>query len=269
MKSSLVCISGVRGYEKDGVAYLHIEDVARGLGFTYSAASGNEVVRWNRVEEYLSDFGFVATSGDGVKPHDYYIPENIFYRLCMKARNEVAEAFQAKVADEIIPSIRKTGKYEAHQTVPSYMLKSEEERALAWAEEHRQARLALEAKEREIKSLQAQKDVLRQDYMSNKDFCQMLIAKGVAVQKSGKPYALSTLKTKMSPILQTVSHTFGYSISEETVVVDGVERKTPFYHRDVCSMIAAVATPQWLAKPNTDSITLDEIETNQSLVSTI
>ena len=33
MKSSLVCISGVRGYEEDGVAYLHIEDSARGLGF--------------------------------------------------------------------------------------------------------------------------------------------------------------------------------------------------------------------------------------------
>lgn len=29
----------------------------------------------------------------------------------MKAKNEVAEAFQAKVADEIIPSIRKTGSY--------------------------------------------------------------------------------------------------------------------------------------------------------------
>lgn len=102
---------GVRGYEKEGVAYLHIEDVARGLGFAYKAASGNEVVRWNRVEEYLIGFGFVATCGDGANQHDYYIPENIFYRLCMKAKNEVAEAFQAKVADDIIPSIRKTGSY--------------------------------------------------------------------------------------------------------------------------------------------------------------
>ena len=102
---------GVRGYEKEGVAYPHIEDVARGLGFAYKAASGNEVVRWNRVEEYLSDFGFIATSCENGKPHDYYIPENIFYRLCMKAKNEVAESFQAKVADEIIPSIRKTGSY--------------------------------------------------------------------------------------------------------------------------------------------------------------
>jgi prophage antirepressor-like protein len=258
MENSLVCISGVRGYEKDGVAYLHIEDVARGLGFERTELKNDveyKSIRWERVEGFLNELNFRPQVGENENPHDYYIPENIFYRLCMKARNEVAEAFQAKVADDIIPSIRKTGKYEAHPVVPSYMLKSEEERALAWAEEHRQARLALEAKEREIKSLQAQKDVLRQDYMSNKDFCQMLIAKGVAVQKSGKPYALSTLKTKMSPILQTVSHTFGYSISEETVVVDGVERKTPFYHRDVCSMIAAVATPQWLAKPDTNIVT--------------
>lgn len=103
---------GVRGYEKDGVAYLHIEDVARGLGFTYEAtSSGNTVVRWNRVDEYLQGLGFVATCGDGAKPHNYYIPENIFYRLCMKAKNDVAEAFQTKVADEIIPSIRRHGMY--------------------------------------------------------------------------------------------------------------------------------------------------------------
>lgn len=113
MSNELVqSISGVRGYEKDGVAYLHIEDVARGLGFTYEAtSSGNTVVRWNRVDEYLQGFGFVATSGDDENPHDYYIPENIFYRLCMKAKNAIAEAFQAKVADEIIPSIRRHGMY--------------------------------------------------------------------------------------------------------------------------------------------------------------
>jgi len=43
--------------------------------------------------------------------HDDFIPENIFYRLAMKAKNETAEIFQAKVADEIIPSIRKHGMY--------------------------------------------------------------------------------------------------------------------------------------------------------------
>jgi prophage antirepressor-like protein len=103
------CFDGIRGYEKEGVAHLHIEDVARGLGFTRIAESGNEVVRWDRVNGYLNDLKFVPTSGHGENSHDYYIPENIFYRLCMKAKNDVAEAFQTKVADEIIPSIRRHG----------------------------------------------------------------------------------------------------------------------------------------------------------------
>lgn len=98
-------ICGVDCYEKDGTAYLKLETVARGLGFTRIAASGNEVIRWERVDGYLGDLG-VPTCG-----HDDFIPENIFYRLAMKAKNETAERFQAKVADEIIPSIRKTGGY--------------------------------------------------------------------------------------------------------------------------------------------------------------
>ena len=38
-------------------------------------------------------------------------PENVFYRLAMKAKNEAAEKFQAFIADEVIPSIRKHGAY--------------------------------------------------------------------------------------------------------------------------------------------------------------
>lgn len=100
-----ILISGVSCYEQDGTAYLRLEDVARGLGFTDSK-NGVEYVRWARVDKYLAEFGF-ATSGE--RPE--FIPENAFYRLAMKANNPVAEKFQALVADEIIPSIRKTGSY--------------------------------------------------------------------------------------------------------------------------------------------------------------
>lgn len=106
-----VLISGVASYEQDGTAYLRLEDVARGLGFTEVAASGNTCIKWTRVRKYLDDLG-VDTCVDGHLPD--FIPENIFYRLAMKAKNETAEKFQALVADEIIPSIRKTGSY----TVP-------------------------------------------------------------------------------------------------------------------------------------------------------
>ena len=105
MTNKIMNISGVSCYEKDGTAYLNLEAVARGLGFTRTAASGNEVVMWSRVESYLTDLGVHTCA------HADFIPENIFYRLAMKAKNETAERFQAKVADEIIPSIRKTGGY--------------------------------------------------------------------------------------------------------------------------------------------------------------
>lgn len=114
-KLEILNISGIDCYEKDGAVYLKLEAVARGLGFTETAASGNECVRWRTVRKYLADLG-VATSCDGDKLPDF-IPENIFYRLAMKAKNEVAEAFQAKVADEVIPSIRKHGAYMTDDTL--------------------------------------------------------------------------------------------------------------------------------------------------------
>ena len=103
---NLITIQGVRGYiDENGTVQLNLEDISRGLGFTRIAESGNEVVRWERVEGYLKELG-VPTCG-----HEEFIPENIFYRLGFKAKNEVAEKFQSKVADEILPTIRKHGIY--------------------------------------------------------------------------------------------------------------------------------------------------------------
>lgn len=118
----IMSVSGVDCYEKDGTVYLKLESVARGLGFITVATSGNEVVRWQRVYDYLADLKVVAGSCDGCYRENCpeYIPENIFYRLAMKAKNETAEKFQAKVADEIIPTIRKTGGYVANEDFPLF-----------------------------------------------------------------------------------------------------------------------------------------------------
>lgn len=116
-------IGGIECYEKDGVAYLNLEAVARGLGFTQEK-NGVEYVKWERVRNYLKELGFSPEVGKGD-----FIPENIFYRLAMKAKNEAAERFQAKVADELIPSIRKHGAYMTPETLekailsPDYLLK--------------------------------------------------------------------------------------------------------------------------------------------------
>ncbi|AVQ21471.1 hypothetical protein C4N15_07340 [Fusobacterium necrophorum subsp. funduliforme] len=110
---NLVVLNGVNAYlGEDNLIYLAIEDVARGLGFT-QMKNEKEYVRWDRVEEYLRDLSF-PTCGE----NNYFIPENIFYKLCMKANNETARKFQDLVCDKILPEIRKTGSYQSKAKLP-------------------------------------------------------------------------------------------------------------------------------------------------------
>ena len=121
--NEILSINNVHGYldKETGIAFLNAEDVARGFGFTQIAKSGNVVVRWERVNRYLCEFGFIPTCGDGVKAGDY-IPENMVYRLGFKANNKVAQRFQAVLADEVLPSIRKHGAYMTEETLEKALL---------------------------------------------------------------------------------------------------------------------------------------------------
>ena len=112
--NNIIEIKKVKGYvDSLGDVYLNLEDVARGLGFSEISNSGNITVRWRTVRKYLFDLKVIATSCDGKGKENLpeFIKENIFYKLCMKANNEIAQLFQDKVADEILPEIRKTGGY--------------------------------------------------------------------------------------------------------------------------------------------------------------
>lgn len=104
----------LRCYQDDlGNVWLNLEDVCIGLGFTEISKSGNLVVRWRTIRQYLKDLKCIATSCDGIGNENLpeFIKENIFYRLCMKAKNKLAENFQIWVADIVIPQVRKTGGY--------------------------------------------------------------------------------------------------------------------------------------------------------------
>lgn len=139
--NDIITIQGVNCYEENGVAYLNLEEVARGLGFTKKAESGNEVVNWTRVRGYLADLGVVQKCTTGT-----YIPENIFYRLAMKAKNETAERFQALIADEVIPEIRRHGAYLTDAATDAFFSNPDTFAKLAvkWRDE-RHARLEAEA----------------------------------------------------------------------------------------------------------------------------
>lgn len=113
--NGLITIKNVRGYVgENGVAFLNLEDVARGLGFERSK-KGKMYIMWDRVRKYLAEIAVPTSGHEDLSFHtsveNDFIPENIFYKLCMKANNEVARKFQDLVCDEILPSIRKNGVY--------------------------------------------------------------------------------------------------------------------------------------------------------------
>lgn len=109
---NVVTVANIRGYiSANGAVMLNAEDVARGWGFT-QFKNGVEYVRWDRVNNYLSEFGFSPQVGK-----DNFLPENMVYRLGFKANNSAAQKFQSLLADEVLPAIRKHGAYVTPQTV--------------------------------------------------------------------------------------------------------------------------------------------------------
>lgn len=116
--NEILSINNVHGYldKETGIAFLNAEDVARGFGFTESKG-GVEYVKWRRVNAYLHEFGFSPQVAK-----DDFLPENMVYRLGFKASNEVAQKFQAVLADEVIPSIRKHGAYMTEETLEKALL---------------------------------------------------------------------------------------------------------------------------------------------------
>ncbi len=142
--NEIISIQGIECYEKDGTAYLKLDTVARGLGFVQTQnKNGTEYtsIRWETVFRYLEDIGFPNKLGK-----DDFIPENVFYRLAMKAKNETAERFQAFIADEVIPSIRRHGVYMTPETLEAAILNPDTLIKLCTAlKEEQDKRKALEA----------------------------------------------------------------------------------------------------------------------------
>ena len=142
--NEIINIQGIECYEKDGTVYLKLDTVARGLGFIQTKnKNGTEYtsIRWETVFRYLEDIGFPNKLGK-----DGFIPENVFYRLAMKAKNETAERFQAFIADEVIPSIRRHGVYMTPETLEAAILNPDTLIKLCTAlKEEQDKRKALEA----------------------------------------------------------------------------------------------------------------------------
>ncbi|MGG7601754.1 BRO family protein [Weissella cibaria] len=102
MANGVQIFNGLKIKEVNGQVMFDAETAAIGLGLT-QIKSGKTYVRWETVIKYLSQ---KVGKGD-------FITEPQFYKLAIKANNETAEHFQDWVTEEVLPSIRKTGGYQA------------------------------------------------------------------------------------------------------------------------------------------------------------
>ena len=146
---------------ENGESLFDVETVAKSLGITQIAKSGNEVVRWERVNKYLKlsspqvgtgisqevgkNFSTLLSKEDScpqVGKGDF-ISEPMVYKLAFKANNALAEKFQDWLATEVLPQIRKYGMYAKDELLdnPDLLLdvvtKYKEERTLRLMAEQR------------------------------------------------------------------------------------------------------------------------------------
>ena len=108
MTNEVQVFNGLKVKEVNGQVMFNAESVAIGMGITETKKNGVVYVIWNRVNKYLG----ISTDVSKVEKGDY-ITEPQFYKLAIKANNETAERFQNWVTEEVLPSIRKTGSYQA------------------------------------------------------------------------------------------------------------------------------------------------------------
>ena len=197
------------------------------------------------------------------------VSESGLYDLIMQSRKPEAKAFKRWVTHEVLPSIRKTGRYSVAQTtlaIPKTLpealrayadeverREAAEKRAIT-AEVERDEAIRTKAqigssreatamntasqKSKECKRLETENDLLttensrlRQDYVENKDFCKQLLAQKLVV------YVEKTLRDKCSKALQELSALMEIPRLEWNEWNDKAGREVPryAYHKDVCA----------------------------------
>ena len=110
-------------------------DVAKALGY----AKPNEAIRTNTNKQ---DTGIAGVSdANNHTQQMIVINESGLYDMIFDSRLPKAKEFRHWVTSDVIPSIRKTGKYEVGQKQDSYQISDPIKRAERWIEEQREKQL--------------------------------------------------------------------------------------------------------------------------------
>lgn len=164
------------------------------------------------------------------------INESGLYDMIFESRLPKAKEFRHWVTSEVLPSIRKTGKYEINQKQDSYQIEDPIERAKRWIEEQEEKKLLEEkVKEQEPKAryfdhlvdsklLTTFRDTAKEFHISPKDLTKWLTDNGYIYRdrhKIIKPYE----QHRKSGLFQMkdFSTPYGYSNVQTYITVRGKE----------------------------------------------
>ncbi|CAB4008218.1 Hypothetical predicted protein [Paramuricea clavata] len=140
----------------DGTIYFAAKELALTLGYTRP----NEAVTTNTRERMRTTLGEIRgtvtnrTPFDvrgGEQPNTVFITESGLYRLLMKSRLPVAEQFQDWISEDVLPSIRKTGKYALPGVMKAIDNVKDEELCELIGDERKEARKKLVNKSNRLK----------------------------------------------------------------------------------------------------------------------
>lgn len=113
----------VRVVMHEGVPWFVASAVAKALGF----ANPSDAINRHCKKTIKTPFNVIHEGGNNPVQINL-IPESDMYRLIMRSNTPLAEEFQDWVTEEVLPSIRRTGKYEVTQSdeVPLLMQQMQE-----------------------------------------------------------------------------------------------------------------------------------------------
>lgn len=132
----------VRTVVIDGEAWFVAKDVASALGY---ARPENAVA--SHIDDDDKTTALIQGTGSNYKSKSVIVNESGVYSLVFGSKLESAKRFKKWITSEVLPKIRKTGKYELQ--TDSYMIDDPAERARRWAEEYEE-RKSLQSKVTEM-----------------------------------------------------------------------------------------------------------------------
>lgn len=186
-----------------------------------------------------------------------FVSESGMYDIVIMSRKPEAKAFKRWVTHDVIPSIRKTGGYGIRtvddmindpdtairlltqlkimrlQNKQLEMERDEAVRTKAMIGSRREATAmaTASAKSKECKRLETENELLKQDFITNPEFCRQLLAQNLVV------YAESTLNGKCSKALKELTALMEKPTLNWNEWNDKAGKEVPrtAYHKDVCA----------------------------------